>query len=168
MKQGIDAIMQFDKIITDDNFIGFVREMVEASQTKFAMTVYYMNPRFTRKNNDVKLFCEALVAAVKRKVDVKILFNTPAPGSILTRGQKAAYSFLQSNGVPVKHSDSKRTTHAKFLLSDGINIVIGSHNFSQASLHRNREVSISLANSDLYNQLECYFLEEYYKGDEKW
>lgn len=160
--------MQFDKIITDDNFIGFVTEMVEASVTQFAMTVYYMNPRFTRKNNDVKLFCEALVHAVKRKVDVKILFNTPAPRSILTRGQKAAFSFLQANGVPVKHSDSRRTTHAKFLLSDGKNIVIGSHNFSQASLHRNREVSISLANEDLYSQLLCYFLDSYHKAEEKW
>jgi len=80
---------------------------------------------------------DALVAAVKRGVTVRVLLNGSAYGA----ARAAAY--LKGRGVAVRYAQG--WLHAKYIVADGATLVIGSANFSESGLDgRNHEADVML------------------------
>jgi len=168
MTESTTTQMRHDEIITDNNFIGFATELVINSVAKIYMILYYVSIHQTWKSCEIRNFLDVLIDKQKKGVEIKILMNHSGQKNILYTGLKNSFDYLQKNNVPVKHTPQGRTTHAKLILSDGNKFIIGSHNFSMTSLHRNRELSIYVENKSLCTQLENYFLENYYPALNIW
>ena len=50
---------------------------------------------------------------------------------------------LQRAGIPIRWASGQYAlTHAKFIIVDGQRVLVGSHNFSNSALFRNREASV--------------------------
>lgn len=81
----------------------------------------------------VQQFNIALVQAHQRGVVVRAVINSPELLPILT-----------SVGFNAKCLKDKRTLHAKFLIIDGVTLVIGSHNFTKNAFGSNVEVSVAI------------------------
>lgn len=100
---------------------------------------------------------EALAAAAKDEVDVRILVpahnNWPWVGS-LSRG---GYRFLLESGVRIFEWQGPMI-HAKTSVSDGIWCRVGSSNLNAASLLGNWEIDVGVLDEDLAGQLEGLFL----------
>lgn len=89
----------------------------------------------------------ALVAAQARGVDVRValdrgkLYQSDAPDP---KNDEAA-AWLTAHGIAVVWDEVSRTSHAKVLLVDDRQALIGSHNWTRAALFDNREASVLLS-----------------------
>lgn len=77
---------------------------------------------------------DALEEARDRGVSIRIILD-----SINTE----MYRELVAKGFDARYASSVyKTTHSKFMIVDGQKVLVGSHNFSNSALHKNREASV--------------------------
>lgn len=80
--------------------------------------------------NPVQLFNQAIVRAIRRGVKVDVVSNCDD-----------VLKILREQGCRAVKPGTKNLVHAKFLIFDDKDLVIGSHNFSQSAFTMNFEVS---------------------------
>lgn len=103
---------------------------------------------------------QALVAAEKRGVHVEVILPK---GQVQAGGNDSNSSGIQtisSSGVQVKE-DAKLYMHAKIFVVDGKTAFVGSENISTASLEKNRELGIILADSTVISKLQQTFQQDW-------
>jgi cardiolipin synthase A/B len=104
---------------------------------------------------------DALVAAAKRGVDVKVIMTAESEWD-------SAFSQLESAGVHVRlyaDSDKALYIHAKAVVADAgrsdQQVFVGSENFSKASLGYNRELGIRTANKTVISVINATLAADY-------
>jgi phosphatidylserine/phosphatidylglycerophosphate/cardiolipin synthase-like enzyme len=104
---------------------------------------------------------DALVAAAKRGVDVKVIMTAESEWD-------SAFSQLESAGVHVRtyaDSDNVLYIHAKAIVADAgqsdQQVFVGSENFSKASLGYNRELGIRTANKAAISVISATLAADY-------
>ncbi len=93
----------------------------------------------------------ALAASARSGIDVKILSSIP-PEKL--HGKK--FSYLSKAGVTIHHS-RHYYIHAKVMLIDQKRVLIGSINFTQSSLEKNRELSVITEDPNVIHQINTTF-----------
>ena len=88
-----------------------------------------------------KPIAEALLAASKRGVDVKVIADEKSNSS-----KYSAVTYLANNKVPVKLDGNYPIFHHKFMVIDGVNLETGSFNYSAAAATKNAENVLILWN----------------------
>lgn len=83
--------------------------------------------------NPAQLFNASLVRAISRGVIVSALVNS-----------KSLADTLRKVGVDVKVVNTKNLMHAKIIIIDEKDVVIGSHNYTQSAFTTNFEFSVLL------------------------
>jgi len=84
---------------------------------------------------------DALERARARGVTVHVILER----NVMDHQNDAAYSELAGNGIAVRYaSRAFDLTHSKFMIIDGNVVLVGSINFSNAALHKNREAAVVL------------------------
>jgi cardiolipin synthase len=98
---------------------------------------------------------DALCAAARRGVDVRIVMTYASDW-------RAAFDQLDGCGAHIRLYHGQRYyIHAKLLVVDGREALLGSQNFSTTSLDDNRELSIRVTNATLVDQLAGAFESDY-------
>ena len=93
----------------------------------------------------------ALAQAEHRGVKVHVLLEDSLDIN------RVAYNYLRSNGVDVSFDSPSTTLHAKVVVIDGRIVFIGSHNWSEAALNWNHEVSVRIDSPEFAKEMEDYF-----------
>ncbi len=101
---------------------------------------------------------QALVSAAKRGVQVQVILPAPTGSSGDSNSQGIAT--IKQGGVTVKE-DPRLYMHAKIILVDGQKAFVGSENISTASLNRNRELGIVVADQNVLNTLQQTFQQDW-------
>lgn len=99
---------------------------------------------------------EALAAAARRGVDVRLLVPSVSDSPPAIAIQRASYSALLKAGVRIYERDDV-TLHAKSVLVDGVWSVVGSSNFDYRSVLYNDEVDAVIVGRETARQLEQLF-----------
>ncbi len=100
---------------------------------------------------------QAMVAAVQRGVQVQVIVPQPrASGDSNSSG----IAFIKQGGAQVRE-DTMLYMHAKMMVVDGQVAFVGSENISTASLDRNREVGILIADQAVLNTLQQTFQQDW-------
>jgi len=103
---------------------------------------------------------QALTAAAGRGVQVDVVVPTPNSGSADEQGEQQ----LTQSGVKVTTISDKNGglyIHAKIIIADGNLAFVGSENVSTYSLDKNREIGVLVANSQVIQQLEATFQQDF-------
>lgn len=96
--------------------------------------------------NPVQLFNQAIIRACRRGVKVAVVGNCDY-----------VLAILKQNGCEIRKPISKNLIHAKMIIFDDKDIVIGSHNFSQNAFTMNFEVSTYIPDCpDIKNYLDFF------------
>lgn len=96
---------------------------------------------------------EALVAAARRGVRVRVDMT-------YATNWKPAFFKLRDGGVLVRTFPSSSKTiyiHAKVIIADGTTAFVGSENFSENSLNKNRELGLVLSAPQILEELQTVF-----------
>ncbi len=96
-----------------------------------------------------------LAQAARRGIDVKVMTSGSEPGK--------KWQYLQKAGVNI-HIAQDKVIHAKVIIIDEKLAMLGSINFTQASLDRNRELSVITRESKIVQTLLRFFAEDWAQG----
>lgn len=119
-------------------------------------TLYISNSYFV-PNSD---FCQLLINAVKRGVDVRLLTAGPTTDVKTTwYAGRALYEMLLAGGVRI-YEYQPTMMHAKTIAVDGLFSVIGSMNFDNRSIAFNNESQIMALDSAVGRRMDEIFLED--------
>lgn len=117
-------------------------------QAKFSISILMFDWRWYKEDfsNPMSMINHALIRAVRRGVVVQALTNY-AP----------VVEQLKEVGILAKKWDSRKLLHAKIVIFDKKQVLMGSHNFTTKALTDNIEVSTLYESEDVVNRLEIYF-----------
>jgi len=101
---------------------------------------------------------QAMIAAARRGVHVLVVL--PAPHDSSSNYNRDGINTIMQGGVQVRE-DGKLYMHAKLIVVDGQRAFVGSVNISTASLERNRELGIIVADADVISRLEKTFWQDW-------
>jgi|GEM_PF-304372 len=101
---------------------------------------------------------QTLVNAAQRGVRVQVIL--PAPGNASSDSNSSGISVIKQGGVVVRE-DARLYMHAKIIVVDGHIAFVGSENISTASLERNRELGIIVADPTVLNTLQQTFQQDW-------
>lgn len=132
-------------IIAQD-FPKYVIPLIQTAKESISVIVFDWRWYPTISGSSVSLFNAAILAAAARGVDVRCLVNNDGVLKRLTDG-----------GVKAKRLHSKKLLHTKLLIVDGIQIVLGSHNYTQNAFSNNHEASVLVEMSSAENSFVSYF-----------
>lgn len=93
----------------------------------------------------------AVVRAQERGVKIRILLE-PDP---MNNANDAMYLKLADEGISVKFY-SGELMHSKFIIRDGKEVLVGSHNFSYSALNKNREASVIISGSAVQEFIDIF------------
>lgn len=115
-----------------------VRRLIDGAHSRLWMTMYVVRP----DDGPIGAMLEALVAAVARGVDVRVVLDRGAAwdGQPDLKHESPA-AWLTTHGVRVILDEVAVTTHAKVLVADGHLVLAGSHNWTRNAVTANRELS---------------------------
>jgi len=119
-------------------------------------TLYISNPYFV-PNAD---FCQLLINAAKRGVDVRVLTVSSETDVKTTRyAGRALYEKLLEGGVKI-YEYKPTMMHAKTIVVDSLFSVIGSMNFDNRSIAFNNEAQIVALDAGVGQEMDEIFLED--------
>ncbi len=101
----------------------------------------------------------ALIQAHNRGVDVKVIldqnmdFQEEASESALQNKNQQAFEMLRKNNVPVFFDTADTYTHAKAIVIDNETVILGSTNWSKASLTHNNEANALICSKEFAKNL---------------
>lgn len=96
--------------------------------------------------NPVQLFNQSLIRAVRRGVKVDVVTN-----------MEDVIKVLKEQGCGAKKAFSKNLMHAKMIIFDDKDLVLGSHNFTQSAFTANHEVSVYLEGAENIQDFLTFF-----------
>lgn len=112
--------------------------------------------------------CDALLAAHKRGVKVRVLLdNVFSSEAVTKRWACVPFKELKSAGVPCKYDDENSKLHHKVIIVDGQRVLTGSFNFSANAANENDENALILHSRAVARQYAAEFerLWNYYNGE---
>ena len=119
-------------------------------------TLYISNSYFV-PNDD---FCNLLIRAVRRGVDVRVLtVSSKTDVKTTWYAGRALYEKLLQGGVRI-YEYQPSMMHAKTLVADGLFSAIGSMNFDNRSLTFNNESQILALDGSLGRQMDSVFVDD--------
>lgn len=141
-----------------------LRELGRATSS-IHLTMYMITLSAARRGSAVYHLADALIAAHRRGVMVQVLLDRSgawvegrgAESGSSTGANAAAADYLRAHGVAVAFDDETTRTHAKVLVIDEATVLLGSANWSEASLTRNREATVLVRSPALARELMAQF-----------
>ncbi len=121
-----------------DEIIGFIDDAGESLDIEVYLFTSY----------DVR---DALIRAHERGVRVRILLE-PDP---MNNANDEMYFRLVNEGISVKYYSGERM-HSKFIIKDGKEVLVGSHNFSYSALNKNREASVIISGNAVQEFIDVF------------
>ena len=111
-----------------------------------------------KKRGQVNKLMKSLVEARKRGVRVRVILDKPMKeGGFEGEANEKSYQKLEKAGIEVEYDYPKIKTHDKLMVVDGKYTVIGSHNWTEAALTEQNEVSILIKSEAIAKDYLKYF-----------
>ncbi|CAD5243207.1 phospholipase D-like domain-containing protein [Thermococcus camini] len=141
------------EILVDDAYYRSVIEDIRGARESVYVTMFLMKYDPTDSYDHANDLIRALVEARRRGVSVHVILENGIEDN------RATYDYLRSNGVDVVFDSPSVTLHTKMVVIDGGVVYIGSHNWSEAALDWNHEVSVRIESQEIAESLLEYFEE---------
>jgi len=143
---------QPELLIDGEYYMRLINDLKSAKKSIY-VTMFLMKYDPADSYDHANDLIRALVEARRRGVSVHVVLENSIDDN------RAAYNYLRSNGVDVVFDSPSTTLHTKMVIIDGRIVYIGSHNWSEAALDWNHEVSVRIESREMADVLLNYFNE---------
>ncbi len=125
------------------NYTRLLLALLGRARRSVHVVMYRMSHYATFQDSRSNELLDALIGASSRGLDVRVVTDDCAyyPESADANAEAAAY--LLRHGVAVRMDDPDETTHAKLVIIDGEDTLLGSTNWNYYSLERDNEVDLA-------------------------
>ncbi len=152
-------------------YLTAVEELLGGARQRIWVAMYTMSYVEDRPNSVEDKIIGVLEERHRKGVDVRVLLDASQEWNAETKRMdgppnlknEAAYHRLESAGIPVRYDALERVMHAKAILVDDDQCVVGSTNWTYGALQKNAEISVLLRSHELARELALHF-EELWAG----
>lgn len=128
--------------------------LIAAARERVTVALYVVR---LDEDGPVQHLLTALSEAARRGVSVRVVLDRGRDwrtGAIDPKHQEVA-EHLKRSGVRVVLDEAERTTHAKVLVVDDRQVVVGSHNWTRSALTANREWSVLIDDPEVAMHIQA-------------
>ena len=154
----------FIQALDSAEFINAAIDFVSGAEKSIFISTFKAEISSKVKGEKLMQFFQILAAKKAEGVDVRMLFDTPESGKHIPPSNAKALKFLQKNNIKCKSLRNGRLCHAKMLIVDNANSIVGSHNLSVMSCRYNFELSVSIPDNKYCQNLTEIFERVWEKG----
>lgn len=149
--------MEFVKVIRDEEFLTVAEPMILEARRQIDICTYKFEMSGRPEAKGLNCLIQGLYAAQSLGISVRVLLNIMARRSGLSRLNLNAGRVLQGHKIDVRYLPDNRCQHAKILIVDKCQGIIGSHNWSVRSGIENFEVSVAFNHAGLLATPQAWF-----------
>ncbi|MDO8662694.1 MAG: phospholipase D-like domain-containing protein [Candidatus Omnitrophota bacterium] len=128
-------------ILLGPDYFQSTRQAIQNAKESIYMAMYLINVESTPTDSPASILLEDLISAKKRGVYVKVILD-----DTIFKVNYNAYKRLQQAGIDVFIDSTKAVLHAKGIVIDSKISILGSFNWSRASLYNNYEFAAYIEN----------------------
>lgn len=143
------------RLLPDREYFTVLLAHLWAAENKIDLAMYLFRETGTPGNKPARI-ADALITAAERGVAVRVLLEQSDYNDSLNLENRATAERLRQHGVTVLFDPPTITTHAKLAVIDHRYVFLGSHNFTQSALDRNREFSILIESPETAAEVEAW------------
>lgn len=147
------------------NYLQVVLQKIQGAVRTIYLTNYlaHVNPR--KKSGSCWKILEALKKKNRRGVDIRILVNGYLSNAKMKLYHKNFISHVHRMGIPYRIYRGGKCIHAKLMIFDGREILIGSHNLTETSTKNNIDTSVLIKDEIFGESVQEFFLDLYEGND---
>lgn len=145
-------------ILANDDYFPTLLNCIDDAQNEIFISMFSFKAGKHRNSYPDKILIH-LGKAAQRGVKVYVILeDTGNLHDEITSQNRKTGNLLAGKGIKVYYDNARTTTHTKLILIDQRLIFIGSHNFTQAALKYNNEISLLMNRPDLAKNVRNYIL----------
>lgn len=141
---------------TNRSFLGEVLPLFSGAKESIRVLMYGISYREGNSRSSVNRLVDALVAARKRGVTVKVLLDRSNYNKGINEVNEKTKAYLESQGVETRWDNVMVTSHAKLLCVDDA-VVVGSYNWGRDAMDRRNECAVILRDAGARDYFVRYF-----------
>lgn len=139
------------ELINDREYFPVVYQEIKQADSSVHIVMFSLTYYRDYPQSNVNKLLEELVYAKSRGVDVKVVIDE------YPEAHEEGVKFLKKFKVPVRYDGPEQTTHAKLVIIDGEEVIVGSTNWRYYSLEKNREANVLIRSVKVAQEFEEYF-----------
>ena len=116
--------------------------LIQSAKETVLLSTFKIQQSARPADANLQALIEALITAAQGGRTVKFLMNWEKSRRGVARTNESVANTLRAAGADIRYLPDGRCCHSKILIADNHTMLLGSHNWSKASLTRNFEVSI--------------------------
>jgi phosphatidylserine/phosphatidylglycerophosphate/cardiolipin synthase-like enzyme len=145
-------------LLKNQEYFPTLIKVIDEAKTEIFISIFLFKAG-VKKNSYPDKIVEHLAQAVKRGVRVAVILeNSGGHDRKLDQDNGRTRDILMRYGVEVYYDSPRKTTHTKLVVIDQRFVMLGSHNFTQAALKHNNEISVLLDQPDMAGEARNYML----------
>ncbi len=145
-------------ILANGDYFPMLLKCIDEAQNEIFISMFSFKAG-RHKNSYPDRILSHLAKAAKRGVKVYVILeDTGNLHDEVTSQNRQTGNLLARKGVKVYYDNARTTTHTKLILIDQQLIFMGSHNFTQAALKYNNEISVLMNRPDLAKNVRNFML----------
>ncbi len=141
---------------TNRSFLGQVLPLFDGAKESIRVLMYGISYRAGNAGSSVNRLVEALVAARRRGIGVRVLLDRSDYNEGINEVNERTKAYLESQGVEVRWDDERVTSHAKLIIADDA-AVVGSYNWGRDAMDRRNECGVLLTDPYARDYFIRYF-----------
>ncbi len=141
--------------LNNQEYFPAAQKAISEAKKSIFVVMYLISFNKEDKNSKVSQLMDELAKAKLRGVEVKAILDYQRTGSSLAAGEAnfEAFNFLKDNGIEAYFDSVQAYTHTKAIVIDKRIVISGSHNWSDAALTRNNELSFLINSPKLASRI---------------
>jgi len=155
-----------DNILKDENFLKAAGRIVADARHFIYISTFKLELSTKRRGKQLADFFDLLGEKARSNVEVRILTNTQLEQNHVPHTNHYAIKELKEKGINFRYLPNNRIVHAKLLLIDNGPAILGSHNLSINSCHKNLELSYVINDKWSILSLQATFIQQWYLAKE--
>lgn len=152
-------------LIIDNNFLAVAKSLLEQAKSTIEISSFKIEESGTPKGRNMQTFWDLLKRKAKEGIRIKLLLNWNDKRHSVAKTNLFTGRDLQKNNVKVRHLRNNRCCHAKIIMIDRKQAILGSHNLSIKSCESNFELSYLIPDPEAVKQLGEVFDRTWYDAD---
>ena len=121
-----------------------------------------------KQSLDIEMYVftsDDILQSLKRARDRGVKIRIVLEKRISNNENQKIFAALKIYGIEVRWASIEYAlTHAKFIIIDGKRVLVGSHNFSNSAMHKNREASVLIQSEKIASDFQRVFEEDWIKA----
>lgn len=138
-------------------------DMIEHAKRSLSLEIFYAS---SSSGDKLAPILEAIGAAARRKVDVRLLFDT----KFYEKNKDTENALAAMPGVKVRlidvHAKTNGVMHAKYFIVDDEDAYVGSANFDGRALDHIQEIGVRVKSKDVARVLDQVFRTDWREADD--